>query len=179
MYNLSIFGWMTESELQIIERWASAVKPNGVIVECGSHVGRSSYCWAKSCDPSVKVYCIDFFKENQNVLYQDEPLNMWQEFCKNTKECNNIIPLRGVSPTGIMYPGDKIDVFFIDAAHTNPDDYRNIRFFQKFFKKDTLICGHDYSTIYPDVIENAKYLADFYKKELVLYKGTLLWSIQT
>jgi hypothetical protein len=182
MYDLSIPGFMHERELKIIEKWASKVPSNGVILELGSMMGRSSYCWAKSCDPSVKVYCVDLFRENFKFNKDGEEtrnVNLWEEFNKNTKDIQNIIPIKGYSPRDIMYPGDKIDVFFMDANHSNPSDMENFLYYRKFFNKNVLICGHDYNTQSPDVIENAKYFSEFYNKELMLYEGTSLWSIQT
>lgn len=181
MYDLNIPGWMHESELQIIEKWASNVKENGVIVELGSYKGRSAYCWAKSCHHSVKVYCIDMFKEHSTKKGRMtiEPENVWSEFLKYTSECKNIIPIKGNSPKKINYPGDRIDVFFIDASHYNPSDIMNIQFFRKFFNRNALICGHDYSPQFPHVIANAKYLAESYNKQVTLYANTGLWSIQT
>lgn len=86
MYNLDIEGFMTESELIQIEKWAHEVPANGIIVELGSFKGRSAYTWAKSCDPSVTVYCIDAFQE------------WYSDFLVNTKECTNIITIKGFFP---------------------------------------------------------------------------------
>jgi hypothetical protein len=86
--------------------------------------------------------------------------------------------LKGVSPKNINYPGDSIDIFFMDAAHTNPNDIQNFNHFQKFFKKSFMLCGHDYHKSFPDVIENVKYFSSLYNKEVQLYQGTSLWSIK-
>jgi len=171
MYDISISGHMTEPELKIIESWSQSVPKNGVIVELGSHQGRSAYCWSKSCDPSVKIYCIDKF-ENKKIP------NIYENFKRNTKDCDNIIVLKGVSPKNINYPGDSIDIFFMDAAHTNPNDIQNFNHFRKFFKKSFMLCGHDYHKSFPDVIENVKYFSSLYNKEVQLYQGTSLWSIK-
>lgn len=189
MYNLDILGYMSESELQVIEVWSSTVPKNGVIVEFGSQMGRSSYCWATSCDPSVKVYCLDLFLEKKKFHITNEvnehfpnsqEYNVWEEFKKNTQGLNNIIPLRGHSPkqTGEIYPGNIINVFFMDGNHINPDDLNNFYFYQKYFDKHVLLCGHDYSEKFPDVIKNVKLFEEMYQTKATFYPNTTLWSIQ-
>ena len=42
MYNLDIPGFMSETELIVIEELASQVPENGIIVELGCYKGRSS-----------------------------------------------------------------------------------------------------------------------------------------
>ena len=37
---------------------------------------------------------------------------IWDDFKKNVKDFPNVIPMRGMCPDGISYPGDSIDVFF-------------------------------------------------------------------
>lgn len=180
MYDLNIPGYMTEQELQIIEEWASQVPVNGVIVELGSLMGRSSYCWATSCHNSVTVYCIDKFPETFIYKIKEkvwEEKRIYDEFLKNTKDLKNVIHIRGTSPKEIVFPKVKIDVFFIDASHENPDDLINFNFYKRYFNKNVLICGDDYE--WAAVSANAKYIADLYKTEVKLYENTSLWSIQT
>jgi len=47
----------------VLEKFAMRVPPNGVVAEIGSFMGRSAWGFAKTVDPSVKVYCIDLWKE--------------------------------------------------------------------------------------------------------------------
>src|SRR5258707_3618142 len=60
-YNLNIPGWMPESELKILEEVAQTIPKGGRMVEVGPFCGRSSWCLAKSADPSVKVTCLDIW----------------------------------------------------------------------------------------------------------------------
>lgn len=167
MFDLSIDGFMQENELVQIEQWATEVPENGTIVEFGSYKGRSSYAWAKSCHPSVKVYCIDYFAE-----YYDE-------FVKNTKDCPNIIPIKGTFPRGVTYHGPNVDVFFIDSNHINPEDIDAINLMFVYMKPNSIICGHDYyPEINDDVKTNIKELETRLKQEVTVYPGTSLWSFR-
>jgi len=53
VYDLTIRGEITHRELQAMEAVAKLVPRDGVVVEVGSYLGRSSWAWAKSVDPSV------------------------------------------------------------------------------------------------------------------------------
>jgi len=171
MYDLNIEGIMLESELIQIKNWAESVPANGVIVEVGSFLGRSSVAWASSCDPSVTVYCIDIFNIGDNH---------YEIFKKNTGNLKNIIPIKGKSPHDIMYLEIPIDIFFLDADHKNPSDLDNIEYFLPFIKKGGLLCGHDYTpgsgSILPDIEKNIKLLEKRLDQPVTLYPSTSLWS---
>ena len=187
-YDLNIIGHMVETELKVIEGWAQSVPKNGVVVEIGSFFGRSAVCWALSADPSVKIFCGDMFLDtfttrNISMNYSGAPAPstsypQWEIFKENIKPFKNIFPMRGHCPQGITYPGDPIDVFFLDAAHMNPSDWENITYFSQFLKPTSLICGHDYIPQFPDVIENVRRLEKQYNTKVKTYKDTSLWSIE-
>lgn len=173
MYDLSIPGYMPEQDLIYISEIASQVPKNGVIVELGSYKGRSAVAWASSCDPSVTVYCVDTF------VYLDlaEP-DFFEEFKANTKHLPNIVPIRGWSPSLINYPGDKIDVFFNDAAHLNPYDMNNLEYFIPFIKPGGLLCGHDCEPEWPAVMENVKKLEERFNQPAKLYENSSIYSFR-
>ena len=187
-YNKNILGHMTESELAVIESWASSVPEHGVIVEIGTFFGRSAVCWAMTADKSVQIYCGDVWPDsfalnsyNYKTLWYEPKANynynLWQDFKDNTEEFSNIIPMRGLCPQGITYPGNPIDIFFLDAAHTNPSDWENIEYFLPFIKSTGMICGHDYSTNWPDVVENVHRLEKLLNRKATIYPNGYLWSI--
>jgi predicted O-methyltransferase YrrM len=167
-YNLEVEGWMNEEELQIIERMAGYVPADGVIVEVGSWLGRSAVAWATSADPSVTVYCFD-------------PFRRWDEFVKNTEQFPNIIPVKGLVPSESTYEDPrKIDMFFIDASHSNPNDWDIILHFLPFIKPGGYILGHDYTPYYrtngpdyPDVNLNVHRLEEIF--DLKVKVNNRLW----
>lgn len=184
----SVPGLTHTEELDIISNWAKDVPANGVIVEVGSLFGRTSVALAEGADPSVTIYCVDYFDNVWSsdtidlfplgVFERGKPYHRGEEFKKYTNEYKNIIALNNTKAT---YPYDRepIDLFFLDANHTNPSDIRNLVHFKKFFKKNTLICGHDYSpTFFPDVVKNVRILESMYQTKVSLYGRTSLWSIR-
>jgi predicted O-methyltransferase YrrM len=188
-------GLSTKKDIDIVYEWARTVPENGVIVEIGSLFGRTAVALAEGSYPSVKIYCIDFF----DIFTNQSPSNwcnggtddFWElgkvynkeiEFSKFTQEYENIIPLK-LDKTETCYPYNKepIDLLFIDGAHTNPSDITNIMHFRKFLKPNALICGHDYSINYPDVIKNVRTLEIMYNTTVTLYNrgnSSSMWSIR-
>lgn len=173
-YDLSIVGWFLEDQLKILESIAKSVPENGVVVEIGSMYGRSTVCWAKTCPESATIYAIDLFPEFKTDIHQfseeDVVKNKFPKsnftyrqsdiFDENTKNYKNVKKIVGVSPYSIEYPGNVIDVLFLDAAHTNPNDWDNIKYFLPFIKVGGIICGHDHSNDFPDIQENVKKLEE-------------------
>jgi len=174
MYDLNINGHMNETELRCIERWASEVPENGVIMEIGSLFGRSAYAWAKSCHPSVNVYCVDAFYDPTTGT------DFYPEFHENTKDISNITPILNLCPwfPYSRYVDKPADIFFIDAAHKNPNDWEIIVFALKNLKSGGLLCGHDYLSTFPDVKLNVNRLEEKLKKPATFYAGTSLWSFE-
>ena len=173
---------MHEDELKTIEQLAKTVPPNGVIVEVGSFCGRSAVAWAMSVDRSATVYCYDIFYENiQNS--EGTMSNTWEEFQKNTAEFKHTIPVRGITPTEVGYTDPRpIDIFFIDASHTNPDDWNIIQHFLPFVKSGGIISGHDYSSYlqrhpvaFLDVNLNVHRLEEMFNKKATI--SMTIWHL--
>ena len=116
---------------------------------------------------------------NQNITYNNVILsNRFPRFLENTKDCTNIITIKGKAPN-IDYPGTLIDILYIDASHTNPSDLEIMLFFKKFLKPNALICGHDYHDDWPIVVQNVKILERIYNTKAKLFPLNTQWEIQT
>jgi predicted O-methyltransferase YrrM len=188
----NIPGWMHPLEMEIISYWAKSLPSNGRILEIGSLFGRSTEVWRRFSDPSVEVYCVDLFLENYiaNHVVESDSLsypipvkeknyNVLEEFQKNVKDFKNFKFIQANLPRQInLYDNMPVDMLFIDAGHTNPNDWDIIKSLAKFLKKGGMITGHDYLEVYPDIIENAKKLSTIYETNIELYEGTSLWSVK-
>lgn len=190
-YDISILGFMKESELQVLEQLASTVPDNGVIVEIGSCFARSSVCWAKSA-PHATVYCVDTFSDqdwvceaqysnNYDIIHgcprTGEIYNTKKEFIKNTKDIPNIVMIEGNSPH-VEYNGKEIDLFFLDALHMNPNDWDNLCHWIPLCKPNAIICGHDMVDDFPDVQNNVWRLEKLLNKNVTLYSNGTVWSFK-
>lgn len=168
MYNLDIPGWMAETELREIERLAAEIPANGLIVEIGCLYGRSTYAWAKSCDPSVKVLVIDpFYEEHQR-----------DKFDANIAGIENIEVIDGKAPDKMIYPGHMIDLLFIDATHYNPNDMDIIEYFLPFIKPGGILSGHDYYETFPDVVANVRVLEERLGQKVRNPLATTIWEFR-
>lgn len=185
----NVLGWMTNQELSVLNKISKLIPDDGVIVEVGSMFGRSACVWASS-KPLGKIYCIDIFYEKYDVTHNipteiclehsfplnGQSFNILEEFQKNTKNFPNINMIRGCSPF-VKYDGPPIDLFFLDASHTNPNDWENIEYFLPLIKDGGIISGHDYiPDVFPDVVENVKRLEKMFNTEVTLYTNTSIWS---
>ncbi len=165
-YNLQIPGQMNEIELKAIALVARLVPANGNIVEVGSLLGLSSWVWAKNADPSVTVNCIDpweleigagNFAEIAKVHGQVFSKN---QFLDNLSDFPNIVAHQGYSPRDFQHWNQSVDLLFEDSVHSDPILKENLDFWaSKLRGDDSIICGHDYSPKFPDVIQNVDRIA--------------------
>jgi len=135
-----------------MEAVAKLVPRDGVVVEVGSYLGRSSWAWAKSVDPSVTVYCCDPWDG-----YRGSSREL---FASHTSDCPNIVALQGYSPQDFRDWDRPIDLYFEDAVHRNPVLRENLDFWTGFLKPGGIVCGHDYLGKFPDVVKEAHALGE-------------------
>jgi len=178
-YNKNIPGWMPEFDLQTLELLASRVPENGTIVEIGSYLGRSSWALAKSCHPSVKVFCIDVWSDQWEPK-SHPPTDGYtlQKFLDNVKDCPNIETIQSGS-TEVDWPEErKADLIFIDADHRSPQVDNDIEFWCKRVKPNGVLAGHDFDVNrWPDVCRAVIYISEQLKKPLKTYDRGFIWTI--
>jgi hypothetical protein len=171
-YDLNIPGWMPEAELRILEKLAQAIPVNGAMVEVGPFLGRSSWCWAKSADPSVSVYCLDMWNPAAHPYHPpstigektasqhdfgvadslDQLYVTIDNFKQNTRDCPNIIPLQGASPQDFLDWNLPVDLVFLDGLHHNPGFWEDMNFWFHHIKPGGIFCGDDCARTHPDVL---------------------------
>ncbi|WP_254070717.1 class I SAM-dependent methyltransferase [Acidisphaera sp. L21] len=156
---------MRDNEAEAIELVASLVPRHGVIAEIGSLLGRSSWIWAKSADPSVTVHCFDPWEQSGaggnfgKLAHEHGQRFNNAQFLANTADCENIRAHQGYSPNDFLDWTVPVDLFFEDAVHADPVLSRNLEFWSSHLKPDGIACGHDYISRFPDVCRGANQLA--------------------
>lgn len=192
-YNTSVRGWMSESELQMLESWARQLPPNATVVEVGSFFGRSAYCWAATA-PTATIHCFDWWDNGVILENPDFPIelriemgfplpgdiNSMHNFLSNTHACKNIKAQRIKSAAEISWPDSPtVDMFFLDAGHVNPADWEYIEFWLPRVKPGGWIAGHDLyaDRRMPAVNENVERLEQLLGKP-ALKEFSSLWRIQ-
>lgn len=187
----SIPGFMTHRELSVLAELFSPFNHDEAIgVEVGSLFGRSSYQISQSINRG-KLYSIDLWRgwEVKHEFSEEEvQRNCYPKvgsridlnsFLVHTADCKNIVPIRGESPTVVQDWTKKIDFFFLDANHKNPNDWENIEFWLPKIKSGGLLAGHDYylkkPNEYPDVIANVRKLEKILKQKVSNPEHTSIW----
>lgn len=169
VYNTKIPGYMAEPKLQIIEKLVEKYVPleNGVMVEAGSLVGRTTWCMAKT-RPRGHVYAIDLW--NGHITGKDDNGNpgingacTLENFLYWTNDCNNITPLKGRSHVDFInwkekYPRPNL-VFFDGASWTDKSlVWDNLNFWFELINNGGALAGDDFNTMFVDFM---KLLTDF------------------
>lgn len=172
-YREDIPGFMPLTDLRVIEALSETVPANGIVVEVGSYFGRSSWAFAKSVDPSVKVYCIDpwIATEEYNARLED--------FKEYTKDCSNIIAIKGCSPD-IPWPAElKIDLAFIDGNHKSPYVDKDLDHWSKKLSKNGILSGHDFNPKkYPDVCRAVIRASQTLKRPFRIFDDSTIWFLE-
>lgn len=202
--SMNIPGYILKEELKILLSWLKKFNPNDnlTIVEVGSFMGRSASLFAQYFK-NGKIFCIDFWNGycdgfnnlliSKNIKNNIKEIKKFRDFfvennfpiikktnsLKNfknyTKNYKNIIPLKLKSPDDLSFWEEKVDIFFLDALHKNPNDWDNIEFWLKFMKNNSIFMGHDYNKEqFPDVIENVHRLEKILNKKATI--GYSLWK---
>jgi predicted O-methyltransferase YrrM len=190
MKNL-IPGYMTEGECAFLRvLFARHNQPGAVGFEIGSLVGRSAYEISQTI-PLGTLVCVDSWSNWSNTDPDDpDPdryyipkhgmISSLEAFRNNTKDCKNILTVRGYSPQCISKWKAPVDFVFLDAGHWNPNDRQNLRFFLPLLKRGATLAGHDFrdhpETKWPDVVENVRWLERIFRKDVQSHES--IWYFQ-
>ena len=187
-YDLTITGWTSEGDLREIEYLAAQVPAGGLIVEIGSFLGRTAYAWAKSCQPSTLVHCIDAWvgqpfgkAELSGTVPEGEVTCSLDAFLRNVGALPNIRYAVGLSLDAISsFAPKSIDLIFLDGDHTNPVLKFELAFCPRFLKDDGWLVGHDFSLKFPDVVTEVVRMARRYDRPVRFapYRDSTIWAIK-
>lgn len=139
-----IKGWMSDPELEWLARTAKGKK---LIVEFGSHLGRSTRALCDNSDGSV--IAVDPW---DGVYYNNDgvPINILKQGAYELFRANlndhlesgklKTLRCRSTEVRGI----DEVDFIFIDADHRYESVRTDIEIAKRLVKNNGVIAGHDY-----------------------------------
>jgi len=142
-----ISGWMRMPELTWLYETAKTMDN---IAEIGSWKGKSTHALLSGC--KGKVTAVDHFKGSPGEVGHKEAKSdaVYKAFLKNVGHFKNLIVNREDSiKASKKYLDRYFDMVFIDGSHQYKDVRKDIKAWLPKAKK--LICGHDYSDVWPDV----------------------------
>ena len=136
----NIYGSTSEPELQ----WLfDKAKECDIVVEVGTHAGRSAHALAAGCK---KLFCVDHYLgsvQDESMVELIKVMDMKNLFFENMKEYTNFELLETYSLIASTKFEDKsVDMVFIDASH----DYDSVKadLFAWIPKCKKILCGHDF-----------------------------------
>jgi predicted O-methyltransferase YrrM len=148
---LGIEGWMAADELSYLAAEASKRR---TIIEVGSFLGRSTCALAANTSGTVMaVDTWDGSDEHKDMLSGKEKDWLYNEFVRNTKGLP-ITPIRARSLDAAercKADGIQADMIFIDSSHDYESVKADILAWKPLLSPGGVICGHDFSTGWPDV----------------------------
>jgi predicted O-methyltransferase YrrM len=161
---LATCGWMSEGELAYLAQTASK---STSIAEIGSWKGRSTL--AIACNTPGIVYAVDTWEGTEqqgDELKQHEEGWLIEEFKQNIAGIDNINIYQGTSievAQRLKELGIAFDMIFIDAYHTYEAAKNDILAWRPLLCEGGILCGHDYTTNWPGIIQAVKELVPQYR----------------
>jgi len=155
-------GHGNPDELRLLFSLALACDEDGVIVEIGSWLGRSSAFLGLGSYLSSRcpVFCVDHFQGNpgkEDLFFGplDVGLTMYEQFLANISRAGLtglVTPLRGDSrEIGRSFQG-KITLLFIDACHEYEAVRADFEIWSAHVSPRGFVCFDDYHPSFPGVV---------------------------
>lgn len=169
-----IDGFMEIAELDCLARLAV---DREVIVEVGSWKGRSTK--ALACASPGIVYAVDHW-DGAWGPGADPEAGVFEAFSTNLAEeirSGKVVPIRASSADGARLLAERgvvADMVFIDADHTYEAVKSDIEAFMPLLAEGGLLCGHDYETVWPGVIQAVNELGHPVRVD----RHTTIWQVR-
>ena len=142
-----IDGWFEYTKTY--DYLVSTIPENGIFVECGAWLGRSSsYLCSIANQRNINIYIVDSWKGSPTRLTSTHKLATETdifEIFKSNLEGANYTAIRELSVNACKnFEDNSCDVVFIDMEHTYEAVKEDIEVWLPKVKKDGIIAGHDY-----------------------------------
>jgi hypothetical protein len=133
----------------------AAKKTDGVYLEIGPLFGSSTNVINKNRIGDAPIHTIDTF-EPAPWVRKRLGIDLSRElFNKFTSNINNLVVHEGYAPNVVKDTWkEEIGFYFDDATHGDPGWTDNYEFFSQFFNSQTIICGDDFASGWPDIVRN-------------------------
>ena len=166
---------MNERDVDALITLAQQLPAGAIAVEAGSRFGGSAKIVLDHAQSITRLYCLDpdWADPDSPWIRQDPAITpAWRSLWKldDFSTCfayasallqgyHNVRLLPLASPYDIAWWQEPIDFLFEDSQHANPQMNDNLNFWLPLVKSGGIIAGHDYSTSWPDVVNEADALA--------------------
>jgi hypothetical protein len=149
-----IDGWFNHEN--VYEYLANTVTNNGIFVECGAWLGKSSSYLCSIADNRFTIFIVDTWNGSASEISTHHALaksvDIFELFSNNMKN-HTFIPIRLPSHLACeKFEKNSCDVVFIDMEHTYEAVKNDINCWLPKVKIGGYIAGHDYDLGWPGVV---------------------------
>lgn len=157
----------------------SQVPDNGVFVECGAWLGKSSSYLCDIAQGRIEIFIVDSWKGSDNELQSTHKLatevDIYSIFCENMGN-RKFKALRKLSVEAVKdFKNESCDVIFIDMNHSYESVKEDIKLWLPKVKKGGYLAGHDYFNIKNDSDPVASAVHNVLGSENVKGMGANCW----
>jgi len=153
-----IEGWMGHDELIWL---ATQARLHPIICEIGSWYGRSTRALADNLPEGGRLFAVDAWAANGDPAFESAKERdgdaAYLQFCGNLSDHileGRVVPLRTSSANAAEFlKGIGVSMIFIDGDHHYDAIRADILNWQQVLVEGGLLCGHDYSSDYPGVVQ--------------------------
>jgi predicted O-methyltransferase YrrM len=142
-----ISGWFDYSNLY--KELVESIPDNGIFVECGAWLGKSSSYLCDIAQERIKVYIVDHWQGSPAEIDSTHKLAKKQDIYQiflNNMGSRKFIPLKMDSITASKkFENESCDVVYIDMDHTYEAVKQDIKHWLPKVKKGGILAGHDYN----------------------------------
>lgn len=135
----------------------SKVPDNGVFVECGSWLGKSSSYLCDIAQSRINVFIVDTWLGSQDELNTSQKLaqetDIYSLFLDNMGD-RSFYPIRKPSTEAVkVFENESCDVVFIDMDHSYESVKQDLEIWYPKVKIGGYIAGHDYTSDWTGVVQ--------------------------
>lgn len=165
-------GEICLQEAAFLGELARSVDSNRPIIEIGTHFGFSTIILSCNKPQDTQLLTVDNYSWNSVGLSGLQQFEVTRIYLKEAIENFNVEQIEmDKNLFYSMYSGENPSLVFLDAIHTYEETIKDIMWAKKV--KADVICGHDYSSEYPGVIDAVHEMGGY--RELI---GSL-WVLNT
>jgi len=144
----NIDGWMSETDLQFLYEEALKVPEDGVIVELGSWLGRSTAAIIMGAK-TRNIFSVDTWQGcGLELLSAKDRAYVLESFRYNMMTFTGFVPTiynRTTDEASRNFTRKSIDLLFLDGDHLQPQVYRDLVTWLPKMKDNGIFAGHDWS----------------------------------
>lgn len=192
-------GWSSYRDLLLLATVAQMMPDNGIIVEAGCYLGRSSYVIGSNLNPSCTFHGIDIWSTELRCFSPEHQLGQFEKSKLKGLKQNVHIAAHLAKTLGSWLPGwslfthdcisavpfkmridqyvipDHVCAVFIDGNHDYDDVIADIRKFN--VNEEILLTGDDFSIVFPDVKRAVHEIKEETGRVLVNVPASAMWLL--